>query len=97
MAVACLTRRLPWCSVCPDMTATLTAKFDGKALVPESPVDLKADARYVLLVQEELPAEPPMPGPWDVIESLIGTVPGPEDWARNLDRYLYGAPRENRP
>jgi len=79
------------------MTATLTAKFDGKALLPESPVDLKPDARYVLLVKEELPAEAASADPWDVIESLIGTVAGPEDWARNFDHYLYDAPRRSRP
>jgi hypothetical protein len=76
------------------VTATLTAKFDGKALLPESPVDLKPDARYVLLVKEELPAEAPTADPWDVIESLIGTVPGPEDWARSLEHYLYGVPKK---
>lgn len=25
---------------------------------------------------------------------FIGIVEGPRDWARNLDHYLYGAPRE---
>ncbi len=30
-------RRSLWCSVCSDVTATLTAKFDGKVLPPESP------------------------------------------------------------
>jgi hypothetical protein len=74
------------------MTATLTAKFDGKAFLPESPVDLKPDARYVLVVKEKLPAEAPTA--WDVLASMAGTVPGPPDWSVNLDHYLYGVPKK---
>jgi len=74
------------------MTATLTAKFDGKPLLPESPVDLKPDTRYVLLVKEELPAEAPTA--WEILECMAGTVPGPPDWSVNLDHYLYGVPKK---
>lgn len=30
---------------------------------------------------------------WDVIESLIGTVEAPPDWASEHDHYLYGTPK----
>lgn len=33
------------------------------------------------------------PNAWDVLESLIGTVEGPEDWAEQHDHYLYGTPK----
>lgn len=77
------------------MGKTICARYDGKVLLPEGPVDLEPQRRYRLRVEEELPpgAEP---DPWDVIESLIGTVPGPEDWARNHDHYLYGLPRREK-
>ena len=31
---------------------------------------------------------------WDVLESLIGQVEGPEDWSEQHDHYLYGTPKE---
>lgn len=30
---------------------------------------------------------------WDVLESLIGTIDGPPDWASEHDHYLYGTPK----
>lgn len=30
---------------------------------------------------------------WDVLESLIGTIDGPTDWASQHDHYLYGTPK----
>ena len=27
---------------------------------------------------------------WDVLESLIGQIEGPEDWSEQHDYYLYG-------
>ena len=32
---------------------------------------------------------------WDTIEKLVGTVPGPEDWAAEHDHYLRGTPKRN--
>lgn len=31
---------------------------------------------------------------WDVLESLIGQVEGPEDWSEQHDHYLYGTPKK---
>jgi hypothetical protein len=30
---------------------------------------------------------------WEVLESLIGTVEAPSDWASQHDHYLYGTPK----
>jgi uncharacterized protein YrzB (UPF0473 family) len=30
---------------------------------------------------------------WDVLEEMTGTIPAPEDWAVEHDRYLYGTPK----
>lgn len=31
--------------------------------------------------------------PWDIIEGLIGTIDGPNDWSSQHDHYLYGTPK----
>jgi hypothetical protein len=31
--------------------------------------------------------------PWSALESLIGTIEGPEDWALEHDHYIYGTPK----
>ena len=30
---------------------------------------------------------------WDVLESLVGSIDGPPDWASEHDHYLYGTPK----
>ncbi len=76
------------------MSTTVTATFDGKVLVPESPVDLKPHARYVLHVEQELPPVAESSDGWDVIESLIGSVQGPPDLSVNHDHYAYRLPKK---
>ena len=31
---------------------------------------------------------------WDLLDSLTGTLEGPEDWAEQLDHYFYGTPKQ---
>lgn len=77
------------------MIATLTAKFDGKAFLPEQTLDLKPETRYRLRVEQELPAATePRADLWDFLESVAGAVEGPADWSLNHDHYLYGTPRK---
>ena len=76
-----------------------TAHFDGKHLLPDEPVELPTDKPLRVTV-EELPAaaeSPPLNlAEWlDRIEAKTGLVDGPEDWAAQLDHYLYGAPKES--
>lgn len=80
------------------MTTTFKAKFDGKVLLPESPPDLVPGTTYTMHIDAETPAmaEGKKPDAWDVLESMIGTVEGPEDWSRNFDHYQYGAPRKEK-
>jgi hypothetical protein len=33
------------------------------------------------------------PNLWDKLRGVAGTVEGPEDWAKNHDHYIYGAPK----
>ncbi len=73
------------------MNKTITAVFDGEALHPESPLDLEPNKRYVITIQD-VPLST-RDAAWDVLESLIGTVEAPEDWASEHDHYLYGTPK----
>jgi len=58
----------------------MTAVFDGRVLRPESPVDLESDTRYLVTIEEISPASTSLDA-WALLESLIGTIEAPEDWA----------------
>lgn len=73
------------------MGKTVTAVFDGSVFRPDGLVDLKPDTRYVMLVQEVLPAA--QGDVWAVLEELAGTVEAPPDWSIEHDHYLYGRPK----
>ncbi len=74
------------------MTKTMTMMFDGQVLRPESIVDLEPNQRYLITIQ---PIQTPDESGdvWDVLESLVGTVEAPSDWAIEHDHYLYGTPK----
>lgn len=74
------------------MGKTLTAVFDGHVLRPDSPVDLKPNARYQVTIEREV-QEAGERNAWDTLEGLIGAIQGPEDWAAEHDHYLYGTPK----
>ncbi|MGB7085106.1 MAG: hypothetical protein WBD47_06105 [Phormidesmis sp.] len=76
------------------MSQTITAIFDGQGLRPESPVELKLNQRYVITIQAE-PADNDSKDGWEAIESLVGTVEAPADWASEHDHYLYGTPKSS--
>jgi hypothetical protein len=73
------------------------AHFDGKYLLPHEPVDLPVGKPLEVTAEvvAALPDAPPLNlGEWlDAIEAECGLVEGPEDWAAELDHYLYGAPK----
>ena len=73
------------------------AHFDGKSLLPDEPVALPTNKPLQVTV-EEIRARADTPplnlAEWlDTIEAECGLVEGPEDWAAELDHYLYGAPK----
>ena len=69
------------------MTRSLTAVFDGEVLRPEGAIDLKPNVRYLVTVEQEVPAAEGQSA-WDTLEQLTGTIEGPEDWAAEHDHYL---------
>lgn len=73
---------------------TLRAKFDGRVLIPEEPVDLPVGK--VLEVQVETVDEPALHGLTKLIEELdqLPSDPdAPTDGAEQHDHYLYGTPK----
>ena len=77
------------------MRRTFTATYDGESLRPSSALDLVRDRRYVITV-EEAPETRDTGDAWSELASLVGTVDGPPDWAREHDHYLYGSPKRDR-
>jgi hypothetical protein len=70
------------------MVQTVEALFDGMVLRPDTPLPFEANTRVRVTV-ETLPAEEQRP------RSFLRTarslkLEGPDDWAANLDHYLYG-------
>jgi hypothetical protein len=74
------------------MTQTLSVVYDGEVFRPETPLDLKPNTRYLIIVQSVLPIpELEIEGDaWDVLDSLVDSYDGPEDWSAEHDHYLYG-------
>lgn len=67
------------------MPLTIDAIYDGKSLLPMTPLPLKPDTRVKISVMTE--EEKPQSF-LEVAQSL--NVDGPPDWSENLDEYLYG-------
>ncbi len=82
-----------------EMEQTIHATYNGAVLVPENGVQLVAGKRYELTLRaldEKKPATL-VESAWDVLKRATGTAEGPQDWASELDHYLYGAPKRNQP
>lgn len=72
------------------MSTVVTVTFDGRTLLPDSPLDLKPNTQYVVTIEPLRIAEGDA---WDVLEAMTGAIDAPEDWAAEHDHYLYGTPR----
>ena len=77
------------------MYKTLKATFDGQAFWPESPLDLKTNGRYVIMVEAVPVVDSEEGDVWDLLETLAGTVDAPSDWASEHDHYLYGTAKRH--
>lgn len=69
------------------MIETVEAVFDGKVLHPQTPLSLPPNTR-VRLVVESVEAEAAQPASFLRTARAL-QLNGPEDWATNLDAYLY--------
>ena len=83
---------------------TLKARFDGRVLVPEQPIDLPQDRVLEIHVEDalstngamhEAPAAdaPPLAGLRELLADLPDDPDTPTDLAAQHDHYLHGMPK----
>jgi hypothetical protein len=76
---------------------TLRARFDGKVLIPQDPVDLPTDRVLEIHVADAPPAQVDSASSLNGLAELIERLPplpGPKtDRAAQHDHYLYGHPK----
>ena len=75
------------------MTKTIQAIFDGETLRPTSPLDLEPNTSYRISIELPAPRADEPSDAWDELEARAGSVEAPQDWAREHDHYLCGAPK----
>jgi hypothetical protein len=76
------------------MSLTFRVIFDGEALRPQEPVDLEPGRCYRATIEDETPPKSAAHEPGildDLMQFTIDT--GIEDFAEQLDHYLYGVPK----
>jgi hypothetical protein len=79
-----------------EVMVAIKAHFDGKAFIPDEPVDLPRDQAVVLHVHTaSASAGETGQTAWDVLDELAGTVEAPADWSAEHDHYLYGTPKRS--
>ena len=73
---------------------TLSVVFDGEVFRLAEPVDLAPNTSCVIKIMSQASSPPrPVEDAWDILESMTGTLDGPEDWSAEHDHYLYGTPK----
>jgi hypothetical protein len=70
------------------MVKTIEAVFDGKVLRPDDPLGLEPNTRVRLTIETVSPEARSTKSFLRVARSL--KLDGPQDWAVNLETYLYG-------
>jgi hypothetical protein len=81
------------------MTTTLRARFDGKVLIPEEPVDLPTDRVLEVRVEDgvEQDASVGLVKLLEELDKLPYDPDSPSDAAAQHDHYLYGTPKRENP
>lgn len=74
------------------MAQTIAAHFDGKVIVPDEPLQLRAG--QPLRVQFETVLEAPAAPFADLLQFAADLPEAPSDLAAQHDHYLYGSPRQ---
>jgi len=80
------------------MTTHLRARYDGRVLVPEQPVDLPVGHQLVVQIISVREDGSPSKGLLESLAELAETLPqnpdAPADGAAEHDHYLYGVPKQ---
>ena len=78
---------------------SIKAHFDGRAIIPDEPVDLPKDRTLVVQIRETDTTEPESHNgeesvfAW-IAENAISSPNLPPDLAHQHDHYLYGTPKK---
>lgn len=71
------------------MPRTIDAVFDGNVFRPSEPIALKPNTRVKIILDPTEEEEEEAPKSFLQTARALN-LEGPEDWARNIDEYLYG-------
>jgi len=72
------------------MSQTISMIYDGESLRPSGPLNLERNRPYLVTI-EDAPQAPGVGDAWSELDTLVGTVDAPPDWAKEHDYYLYGS------
>ena len=70
------------------MGKKIEAVFDGTVICPDEPLELEPNTRLRISIEKVLPGSEQSVSFIQTARSL--RLEGPEDWAENVDNYLYG-------
>ncbi len=75
------------------MNKTIEAVFDGKVLRPKDALTLEPNTRVRIIIE---PVEPTTKGGVSFLDTALSLkLDGPNDWALNIDTYLYGGKNQH--
>jgi hypothetical protein len=77
---------------------TVNAHFDGKAIIPDEPLDMPPNQALILQIERVGPRDPAEESAlaW-LAANAVENDPLPTDLADQHDHYLYGGPTKDRP
>ena len=77
---------------------TVYAHFDGKAIIPDEPLDMPPNQALILRIERVAPREPAGESAlaW-LAANAVENDALPADLAERHDHYLYGCPTKDRP
>ena len=75
------------------MSKTIEAIFDGKVFRPKDALTLDPNTRVRITIE---PVQPATKGAVSFLDTAISLkLDGPNDWAVNIDTYLYGGENQH--
>lgn len=79
---------------------TIRARFDGRVLVPDEPLELPLNCRVELEVRRVVEPSAGVPTPLQELAARLAEIPDNPDWpadgAMQHDHYIYGTPKRDR-
>ena len=77
--------------------STIDVNYDGRAFVPQEPLDIPAGTQMKIIILRSPQAKHPLASLPKLAESAAVDPDYPHDLAKELDHYLYGMPKQDAP